>query len=326
MEERTYLAERFDQALAKAKRDLGPDAVIVSSRRVTGYSGRLMVELKALPEGLAGATGRLPQNDLISKRAEPIEEQLRRCGVPAVAAHNLALHVARMRKASPDGLPEAFDDLTDAIRSLIAFAGPLGSKGTRAVAFVGPTGVGKTTTIAKLAAQAALVERRRVGLISIDCYRVGGTEQLERYAELIGIPMATAHDAQSLSSALSGLSTAELVLIDTAGRTPRDRAALCEMAATLHDANEKIDVHLCLEAAMREAEAEIVCDRMQLLGPSRLHITKLDEAVLHGSIIARHIVAGLPIGYFTTGQRVPEDLEVASAERVAALLCEREVN
>lgn len=77
---------------------------------------------------------------------------------------------------------------------------------------------------------------------------------------------------------------------------------------------------------MRDAEADIVCDRMQLLGPSRLHLTKLDESVLHGSLVARHIGAGLPLGYFTTGQRVPEDIEVASAERIAALLCEREVN
>lgn len=326
MEERTYLAERFDQALANAKRDLGPDAVIVSSRRVTGYSGRLMVELRALPENSAHMHGRSSQNDALNRRAEPIEDQLRRCGVPTVASRNLALHVARLRKASPDGLPEAFDDLTDAIRSVVSFAGPLGEKGARAVAFVGPTGVGKTTTIAKLAAQAALVERRKVGLISIDCYRVGGTEQLERYADLIGIPMATAHDATTLSHALRSLSTAELVLIDTAGRTPKDRAALCDMAETLHDASEKIDVHLCLEAAMRDIEADVVCDRMQLLGPSRLHVTKLDEAAQHGSIIAHHIAAALPLGYFTTGQRVPEDLEVASAERIAALLCEREVN
>lgn len=325
MEERTYLAERFDQALAKAKRELGPDAVIVSSRRVPGYSGRLMVELRALPEGLASATGRGPQVEIASRRAEPIEEQLRRCGVPVVASRNLALHVARMRKASPDGLPEAFDDLTDAISSVVTFAGPLGEK-SRAVAFVGPTGVGKTTTIAKLAAQAALVERRKVALISIDCYRVGGAEQLERYADLIGIPMATAHDGASLALALSKLPTAELVLIDTAGRTPKDRTALAEMADTLSAAGEKIDVHLCLEAAMREFEAEVVCDRMGVLRPSRLHVTKLDEASLHGSIIAHHLASTLPLGYFTTGQRVPEDLEVASAERIAALLCEREVN
>lgn len=326
MQERTYLAERFDLALAKAKRDLGPDAVILSSRRVTGYAGKHMVELRALPEGLASATGRLPQSEAVSRRAEPIEEQLRRCGVPPVPAHNLALHIARLRKTSPDGLPDAFDVLSDAIGALVSFAGPLDNAGARAIAFVGPTGVGKTTTIAKLAARAALIERRKVALVSIDGYRVGGTEQLERYAELIGIPMATANDSRSLGQALTHFANADLVLIDTAGRTPRDRAALCDMAETLHDAGERIDVHLCLEAAMRDAEAEIVCDRMQLLGPSRLHITKLDEAAMHGSLVAHHITAGMPLGYFTTGQRVPEDIEIASAARIAALLCEREVN
>ena len=189
-----------------------------------------------------------------------------------------------------------------------------------------PSKPSKTTTIAKIAAHEQLVRRQRVGLVTIDEYRVGGVEQLARYADLIGCPMEVASDARSLEVALRKLGKQDLVLVDTAGRSPRDTFAVSAMAETLAGAQEPIEIHLCLPVAMRERELRTAIEQCSQLSPSRLTCTKIDEAVCCGTIVAAHIQSGLPLGYFTTGQRVPEDLQVASADLLAALLCGEDVN
>ncbi len=187
---------------------------------------------------------------------------------------------------------------------------------------VGPTGVGKTTTIAKIAARAALVDRRAVALVCLDDYRVGGAEQLQRYADLIGVPMEVANNGKALKCALQRFAAADLVLVDTAGRSPRDQRALTQTGAVLSGAGEPIETHLCLPAWLASAiELRAVVELYaETLRPRRLVATKIDEAIYHGSIVTAQVLAGVPYSYFTTGQRVPEDLEIASASQLAELL------
>jgi flagellar biosynthesis protein FlhF len=214
--------------------------------------------------------------------------------------------------------------LSTVLAEELLFCGGIGR--ARVVALVGPTGVGKTTTIAKIAAHEQLVKGRQVGLVTIDEYRVGGIEQLARYAELIGCPIEVASDARTLEIALRKLGRADLVLVDTAGRSPRDAWALSAMSECLHAVQEPIEVHLCLPVAMRESELRTAIEHCSILMPSRLTCTKVDEAICCGTIVAAHIQSGLPLGYFTTGQRVPEDISIASAELLSALLCGEDVN
>ncbi|MEM7609422.1 MAG: hypothetical protein AAF411_29095, partial [Myxococcota bacterium] len=192
------------------------------------------------------------------------------------------------------------------------------------VALVGPTGVGKTTTVAKLAAHEALVRRRRVGLISIDDYRIGGAEQLQRYADLIGVPMESGGPGD-LGRGLRRMAGCELILVDTAGRAPADVHAFTELAESLGGAGEPVETHLCIPASAHDVEVRAIVERHAGLNPSRLLSTKVDEAVYHGGIVAAQTLAGLPFSYFTTGQRVPEDIEIASAGRLAEWLCGEEV-
>jgi flagellar biosynthesis protein FlhF len=138
--------------------------------------------------------------------------------------------------------------------------------------------------------------------------------------------MEVASDARSLEVALRKLGKQDVVLVDTAGRSPRDTFAVNAMAETLAGAQEPIEIHLCLPVAMRERELRTAIEQCSPLSPSRLTCTKIDEAVCCGTIVAAHIQSGLPLGYFTTGQRVPEDLSVASADLLAALLCGEDVN
>jgi flagellar biosynthesis protein FlhF len=319
----TFRAGCFQEAIAQVKRVLGPDALVVSRRHLAEGEerdgGRGGVEITAIasneaqPESpLQGPTGLL-------------ERRLIRDGVPERAARSLAKTVRERQHGPMLGMAALEGLLAEALAEEVVFGGKVG-QGARVVAFTGPTGVGKTTTIAKIAAEEHLVNGRPVGLISIDQYRIGGIEQLQRYADLIGCPMEIASDAHSLEVALRRLSKAEIVLVDTAGRATRDTLALQAMAECLHGAQEPVEVQLCLPVAMREREMSLAIENHAILQPVRLTCTKVDEAVCCGSILAAHVRSGLPLAYFTTGQRVPEDLKLAGAELLASLLCGGETN
>lgn len=317
--ERTYEADRFDEAIAKVKRDLGPDAVIVSSRQLDkGLLNKTRrVQVKALSREDAMSQGLIEAES--AARPRLLERRLLRMDVPPSASRTIANKVRRNLGEDPPTMTSAQGPLARALAAEMIFSDE--REHARVVALVGPTGVGKTTTVAKLAAIAALIEHRSVALVSIDQYRIGGTEQLERYADLIGVPMETAHDGPSLEIALRRLASADLVLVDTAGRSPKDPAAIGAMADTLHGVQEPVAIHLCMPAGIRHTELSDVIDRLAMVRPTKLVMTKLDEAVYHGAIVAAQVESGLPLAWFTTGQRVPEDIERATPERLAAVLC-----
>jgi flagellar biosynthesis protein FlhF len=322
----TFRASRFEEAIAQVKRVLGSDALIVSRRDLAASEW---------PVGKRGGVEitAMSNQDAQSARVKPgtagplslLERRLQRDGVPDKAVRTL-IDATRAKKQGPLlGMSALEEVLTDVLAEELVFGGGVG-QGARVTALVGPTGVGKTTTIAKIAAHEQLVNRRPVGLISIDQYRIGGIEQLARYADLIGCPMQIASDAHTLEVALRRLSECEIVLVDTAGRSLRDGVALSAMADTLQGVQETVEVQLCLPVATRERELGLAVEHFSDLRPSRLTCTKVDEALCCGAIIAAHVQSGLPLGYFTTGQRVPEDFSVASAELLAALLCGGDIN
>lgn len=327
-QERTYRAPKFAAALAQVKAELGTEAIILSSRQVAApLGGEAFVEIKAVSEKDAAELGVRANSPMGGRQSGGIvERRLARMGVPTGAARTLAQRVAMVNGSVPISLALARPALTEVLEQEMLFGGPVSESASRSVALVGPTGVGKTTTIAKIAAQEALVRRRRVALISLDHYRVAGAEQLQRYADLIGIPMETANDTASLGAALRRFADADLVLIDTPGRSPRDKQAVAALGAMLHGVDEAVEVQLCIAAATAERELDSIIDLHGALRPTRLISTKVDEAFYHGTIVAAQVMAGLPITYLTTGQRVPEDIEVAGAARVAALLCGEEVH
>lgn len=204
---------------------------------------------------------------------------------------------------------------------LIKFAGTLKMRknSPRIIALVGPTGVGKTTTTAKLAAMYALNRGNKVALITMDIFRVGAVEQLKTYSRIMGIPLEVASTPKELEKAVEKHSACDLIFIDTAGRSHKDKEKLEEMRNFLEN-KIPIEVYLCLAATTKDRELEEILNRFSIFQVSKVVFTKIDESESLGNMINLLMKDNLQVAYFTTGQRVPEDIEVATSAKLADLI------
>ncbi len=182
------------------------------------------------------------------------------------------------------------------------------------VALVGPTGVGKTTTVAKLAAQfARLHGAEQVALITTDTFRIGAFEQLATFGRIIGCPVKQAKDHEELASLLTQLQQRKLILIDTAGMSQRDVRLAEKLSALMHNSRVKIRSYLVLSATSQARVMQETVEHFKRIALSGCIFTKLDECLSLGEIINIAIQNALPVSYLTNGQRVPEDIAAAEA-------------
>jgi flagellar biosynthesis protein FlhF len=338
-------------ALAKVKAELGDQAVIVSTRQIKrGLLGGAACEISAAtdepdandppmrtprfatspPPAVAN-----PNNELeLEKAIGPMRSELRSLRALVRSANDGRAHSElRAEVAALRTLVEKFQQPTASIaqapsavripeRKPASATGRLQGEGavkpnlapsnSRIVMIVGPTGAGKTTTIAKLAARAALIDQRTVGLVTLDHYRVGGVDQIRTFADLIGVPLQIAASAAGLAEILE-LDDSEQIYIDTAGRSPRDAAAINDLVTHL---TSDIEVHLAIPATISGAMIDDLVARYAPLQPQRLLFTKLDEVGAAPELLHAPLRTRLPLTYITTGQAVPEDLEEPTIARV----------
>jgi len=188
---------------------------------------------------------------------------------------------------------------------------------------VGPTGVGKTTTIAKLAAGFRIQERRRIGLVTIDTFRIAAVQQLEAYAEIMDLPMEVVEKPAEMQPAIERLGDVDLVLIDTAGRSPSSDARIDQLVELLRMAQPD-ETHLVMAATSSVSTVRSVLRGFAPARPTAAILTKLDEATNTAGVLsalsASDSLPGIPLSYLTNGQQVPDDIQVASAETLLSRL------
>ncbi len=244
----------------------------------------------------------------------------------AVAEEIAAEVIDAVKKANrPENLRQedvVRQKLCEKLTQLIPACGPIRrtkTDGSHVVALVGPTGVGKTTTIAKLAADLSLRQGRSVGLITIDTYRIAAIEQLRKYAELIRAPLEVVHSPDEMSAALGRLRGCDFVLIDTAGRSPKDALKLNELRDYMDRANPD-EIHLVVSSTCCESGLELATQKFADVRWDKIIFTKLDEAAQVGVVfnLLRKVNKGL--SYVTTGQAVPDDIEVGQGRRLAEMV------
>ena len=258
-----------------------------------------------LPEGLFQLFTDLLDSDLSEELARELVERVR---TEAKVSHLDDLLMLKAR-------------LARMIEAEVRVSGPIQvvPGRCRLVALIGPTGVGKTTTIAKLAANYRLKEKRRVGLITVNTYRIAAVEQLRTYADIIDLPMQVVSTPREMREAVGRMDDLDMILLDTAGRSPKDEVRIQELRAFLSEA-EADEVHLVLSSVAGARVLEQTAERFAAVGTTALILTKLDEATGLGNILPLVRTSQLPLSYLTNGQNVPDDIEVADSARVARLV------
>jgi len=207
------------------------------------------------------------------------------------------------------------------LEDLFETSATLGRSGaSRAVVMlVGPPGVGKTTTLVKLAGRYGLATRRRTHIVSTDVYRIAAADQLRALAAILGIGCDVVETLGALAQALAEHAEKDLVLIDTPGLSINEIDDGLDLAR-FASSNPEIDTHLVLSASMKPADLTRMVDAYALFRPAKLLFTRIDETADYGALVSEASRRGLPISFLTTGQKIPDDIEPASRRRLAALI------
>jgi len=376
MKIKSYFANSVEDAMALARQELGPDAMLVNSRKSSPDSRHLGVyevvfvtdipvsESGEPPAGAPVAPGtaaRQAPGDRLSRQMVELKNELE--GMRRTITRS-ALSAPSWREASHDGSdayvtltagevsPDLALEIVQAAESRIAnplapktgaaqrvdksaFRGALveelesrltvqpvlgrGEARPRIVALVGPPGSGKTTALVKLAVNYGLAARRPVLLLSMDTYRVAAAEQLRVYAAILGVGFQVLETVAALAQAIEENRGKELIFIDTPGLGLGETADYSSLAQFLSGRTD-IDTQLVVSSSMKSADLSRVVDGFEVFRPHRLIFTKLDETGSFGPILNEAVRTGKPLSFFTGGQRIPEDLEAATRNRLAELI------
>lgn len=270
------------------------------------------VQFAHIPEKLIDTYQRLIETD--------VAEQLAQCLVERIQS-NVPVDALGDEQA-------VRAELSAALEEILPTAGPIHSATPdrpTVIALVGPTGVGKTTTVAKLAANFCLRESKSVGLITIDTYRIAAVEQLKTYAQIIGVPLDIVMSPEQLRTSIDAMSDKDFILIDTAGRSQRDSIKIKELRRFFDEVRPD-EVHLVLSSTCGEAVLTQAIENFKEVGIDRVIFTKLDEAVGFGVILSCLEKANARLSYLTTGQDVPDDIEVGCGHHLVDLILAPEMS
>ena len=310
------------EAFQAIREEFGPSALVLSSELVSARGWRGWVGMREVQ-----VTASAPQGWEGQGEGRPAVQRSRPADIPT-GSGSLA---ARLMAAGIDpGLAEAVasgmspkqqrglsaDGVRQALASHLSTFAAGGEDFARVEVFVGPPGVGKTTTIAKIAAQEKVRRKRAVGVVAADAFRAGAVEQLRTYAAIIGAPFRTARTIEEMDQAID--QSRQTLLVDTAGRSPKDDDL--RDVRRLLGSRRGVRTHLVIPAETSLASAKRIVDSFADAKPDRVVVSRLDESESPSSLLTWLFERGLPVSYITTGQRVPEDLERATPAVLAAAM------
>lgn len=310
-------AKTLPDALAKVRAECGEDALLVETKQTPrGYLIVAASPQAAAPRALDQAGGA----SLLSKWTrgfQPLADAATAFGLPdsvlrAVERALLGTRVDLSRPGDPAVPGLAAKVLAGLLRREARVEDA--DAAFRTLALVGPTGVGKTTTLAKLAARAK-DRGERVAILTLDTYRMAAVEQLRAYADLLAVPFEVCFTATDLRRALQQHADKDRVYVDTTGRSPRDREALPLLEGNLR-AGQCASL-LCLAAGTRAADARLVLDAYEPLGLDAVCLTKWDETTAPGEALGAVVERGLPLSHVCVGQEVPQDILAAEPQALA---------
>ena len=347
---KSFFAASIQEAMAEARRELGPDALLLNSREAPPEA-RHLGEYEIVFAGSAAPLSNPPAGlneptvaDLCD-RVDEIRELLTRCppGIGVAQSRTAAIHDAlvdagidaalaqeieadvrqRIHKRSvpeigrPRPLPEFAPELlvSETISELNSRFDVKPEIG-RITALVGPPGCGKTTALVKLAVVHGLMAGRPVRIFSADNQRIAAVEQLRTYAAILGVPFEAVDGAAALAHAIDAAPSQALLLIDTPGYSAAMLQDVGSELAGFLSSRQDIDIHLVLTASMRQADLRRTTDLFEVFNFSSLLFTKLDETTSYAGILCESARRKRPLSFFCHGQSIPEDIEPASKQRV----------
>jgi flagellar biosynthesis protein FlhF len=373
MQFKRYEVANMQEAMLRIRKDLGPDAIILSTKKLAGATPRIEVmaarddraerpvssstlipqkeerpaewvsslkqEFLELKSHLDQLTQKLSyQKDLIDLK-ETMDIMFDHAAVqyPAhlrdiyatlisngVSRHKAVRLIETVKNDFPGDQRDTYEKGITLTEKLIARSFVKDTRRERRImALIGPTGVGKTTTLAKLAAHYSLAKKMKVGLVTTDTYRIAASEQLKIYAQIMGLPIHVASEKNAFQRSLTAFAEKDIILVDTPGRNPHDDQSLQALKSVL-DANVET-VLLLSPVANREYLLE-TADRFAMLNYDRIILTKVDECNHFGPLYNVIHDLGKPVSYMTTGQNVPRDIEKANPERLAKLILQSRLN
>jgi flagellar biosynthesis GTPase FlhF len=308
-----FMAPSLNEALEKVQTECGEHALVIETRHTK--KGCLVVAARP-PEQAAPEVARSVPGHRWTQGFAPLAKKARRFGMSkkvltAIEDALLGTSVKLDRPGDPALPGVAMKVLQALIRTR-----SLDLPAWRVTTFVGPTGVGKTTTLAKLAARAHRDDGDRVAIISLDTYRVAAVEQLRAFAEMLEVPFEVAFTPLDLRRALQRHAEADRIFVDTTGRSPYDLDAVSMISGVVQVARGKSV--LCLPAGLRRQDAMAVLSGYRRLSPGSIILTKWDETEVPGETLSLLIELGLSLAYVTVGQEVPRDIAVADTTALAA--------
>lgn len=346
MQLRTYRAPTIRQALDLVKRELGDEAIILGNRKVAISESETQVEVTAAIEQTVSVAPQPEMSgdireikDLLSllisskdyfarlQLEEPVNtlyHSLLARGLDEKHCFVLLKKALTELSDTPVNRQKVVEQFGKLLLDRVRFTRPFSNSssvkhGQKVFTFVGPTGVGKTTTLAKLAAHVRLKRGLRVGLLSLDTYRIGAVDQLRTYANILGLPLMVAQNKAEFTKALAALNNQDVVLVDTIGKNFLAQQQVMDLQQTFAD-TDNVQHFLVLGATAKDEDLKQTVQHFRPLNVHSLIFTKLDETSSHGCVINQLLRFPHAVSYFGTGQRVPEDIELATQKRLLALL------